>query len=466
MKNSFLLRIIVSFFSVAICCSQINRRVQSHESDAFQTERSRSHIHYHGNGKTLPEHHDCGAPMPSFDDIFISQQNEIKLFGMTGVEMSRKEISEIVSTLSRKKHLRAQTVEEGRHEERNYNRRLQTSAAYTLQGIPIVYHILVNNNDGGTGSPSATYAQLDFMTNMTNHLYKIYDKNTTITVDWANFVTSEVIVHNQTLDYDCNSLSATEFTDIVTVVNEWKFKMHTIICESNKWSGVASFPGTYGVTDPRHNAIRLDWRAIASHDEDGNFLANSTDGKNTSHTRWWRTRSTVQAHEFGHLFGLYHTFEGGCSGGDKVADTPAESSSTTDGCTGLLPYDKTRNLFDPNTRTKLNFGNAVLCGNLSNVCSTSNGDTCKACCEGCPLYYSGDPVNSVDEDHQVAPQCCLTSMPSDSCPNNDGIDPKNNVMAYVPDFCSNELTPGQMVRMIAQVKASKQYIYCNYAGEW
>ena len=108
MKKSFLLRINVSFFSVAVCCRQINR-VHSHESHGFHTVRSRSHIHYHGNGKTLPEHHDCGAPMPSFEDIFISQQNEIKLFGMAGAEMSRMEISNIVSTLAKKKHLH-QTV--------------------------------------------------------------------------------------------------------------------------------------------------------------------------------------------------------------------------------------------------------------------------------------------------------------------------------------------------------------------
>ena len=103
--------------------------------------------------------------------------------------------------------------------------------------------------------------------------------------------------------------------------------------------GYCYFPASGGGTAGSTTQIR-DGCTVLSSTVPGGGAANYNLGHTTTH-------------EVGHWFGLYHTFQGGCSGsGDSVADTPAQASASSgcpvgrDSCPNAAGRDPIHNYMD------------------------------------------------------------------------------------------------------------------------
>lgn len=173
--------------------------------------------------------------------------------------------------------------------------------------IPVAFHIILNSNGEGDISTDQIDAQVEHMTGAYSDQgieFILGSVDYTVNDNW--FYLSG--------DYE-EEMKSTLAIDPAHNLNVYSANLQ------NNLLGWAQFPWWYDENSYMHGFV-MHYGSFP-----GGYIENYDEGD-------------VAVHEGGHCFGLYHTFQGGCSGGDEVEDTPAqhddnnifECDSTLDTC--------------------------------------------------------------------------------------------------------------------------------------
>lgn len=196
-----------------------------------------------------------------------------------------------------------------------------SDVAFTSARIPVYWHVITDGTDGKLTSSqiSASISALNSGYSGTGYSFYLAGSETTTNSNWFNNVnqgtSAEASMKNTLRKGGANALN------VYTV----KFTGGLL--------GYATFPWNYAGA-PRNDGVVLNWTSYP-----GGPITNYNQGK-------------TLVHEVGHWAGLYHVFQGGCSGqGDYVDDTPPQSTATNgcpsyqDSCPGGGP-DSPSNFMD------------------------------------------------------------------------------------------------------------------------
>lgn len=170
--------------------------------------------------------------------------------------------------------------------------------------IPVHFHVLAKNKtpDGGYVSDKKLLAQVDYLNsayaNM-NISFEVESIERKIDSKWFTFEAGEELIKSSLHQGDASSLNI-YVAGIDGGILGW-----------------ASFPWEYSST-PELDGVVVHYETLP-----GGKLKEYNQGGTT-------------VHEVGHWLGLYHVFQGGCSDGDFVADTPPQAKPTY-GCPNVLP---------------------------------------------------------------------------------------------------------------------------------
>ena len=204
--------------------------------------------------------------------------------------------------------------------------------------IPVYWHVITNTSNQGAPSQSQINAQITVLNNAfagTGWSFNLISVDTTTNNSWYTATpgsTAEVQMKNALRQGSADDLN---------------------IYSNNMGGGLlgwATFPSNYA-SNPKMDGVVILYASVP-----GGSAAPYNQGD-------------TGTHEVGHWMGLYHTFQGGCArnatGGDIVADTPAEKSPAygcptgRDSCkqiAGLDPIDNFMDYTDDSCMNKFSAG--------------------------------------------------------------------------------------------------------------
>tara|TARA_B100000780_G_scaffold278685_1_gene253164 strand:- start:3006 stop:5078 length:2073 start_codon:yes stop_codon:yes gene_type:complete len=203
-----------------------------------------------------------------------------------------------------------------------------SSSTEQLQIIPVVFHVIYSNNKDNISD-----AQIQDALNILNEDMRRNNPDTSNLRSIFKPVAADLEIEFRLAQKDPNgnctngitrtqsNLSLTANNNVKAILN-WDNKkyLNIWVVKNISLSGTAPGTRTLGYSAfPFNNIPGTSDGVVIRHDNFGSI--------GTSQGERYRTLT----HEVGHYLNLYHTFQGGCNGGDNCPDTPPVSSASN-GC--------------------------------------------------------------------------------------------------------------------------------------
>ncbi|MEP6816602.1 MAG: zinc metalloprotease [Marmoricola sp.] len=176
-------------------------------------------------------------------------------------------------------------------------------AAATNATVPVYLHVMLSKSGAG----DVTSSQITSQVAVLNNTYAGGESSSAANTGFSFTLAGTNRYYNDTWHRDGASTSYRSQTRQggKNALNIWLVDF--------SYLGIATFPWDYA-KNPKIDGIRVQYSSLP-----GGSVVNYNYGETATH-------------EAGHWFGLYHTFQGGCTTtNDAVSDTPAQSSPSS-GC--------------------------------------------------------------------------------------------------------------------------------------